>query len=129
MENLTIDLQSTDSEIVTSTAVLSNLDYPKVSEPAAAYIIIDSLVDSPSASGSFLLESLLFFFHLQIVIQIVTQVNPSIQDAPVNFVVRSFQVPVHEYMSSAVSISQRVACRNEMSAFTKVYSKKGEWLI
>ena len=90
MENLTIDLQSTDSEIVTSTAVLSNLDYPKVSEPAASYIIIDGLVDSPSASSSFLLESLLFFFHLQIVIQIVTQVNPSIQDAPINFVIRSF---------------------------------------
>jgi hypothetical protein len=66
-----VEFQSTQGEIITAWAILSNLDYPEISEALWSNFIVNALINTPSACSSLLLESFLFFNYLKIVVKVI----------------------------------------------------------
>ena len=92
-------------------------------------LFINLLRNSPCWGASFSFEELLLFFHLEVFIRIITQINSSIKNDPCFHIIWSLKVPVHQYMSCWVSVHNCVAVRKQGSSVSKIDSKIAEWLI
>ena len=71
MTNSPIEFKTTQSQVVTSTAVFTDLDNSEKSKALRSNFIVNRLVNSPSAGGTFLLQGFLLFYHFQVIVKIV----------------------------------------------------------
>lgn len=55
--------------------------------------------------------------------------NSSIENCPINFIVRSLKMPVYHYISTWISISYSIARWYQSSFFPEINSKITIWLI
>ena len=115
MNDATVYLESTEGQVVAPGAVLAHLDDPKVPEAPGWYLARLSLVNlqiyPPGARGPFLTQSLMLFLHLFIEFRVIREIYATIEEEPVDAVVRALKMPVEQHVSHRVAVLYGVASR------------------
>ena len=85
------------------------MDYSVVPEAFEADLSVDIGVNTPGSGCTFIAQEFSLFFKWLIVCGISSQIESCVEYSPVDFVIRSFKVPVEQDMSVKISIPDGVA--------------------
>jgi len=76
-----------------------------------------------------LAQEFLFLFESSVVGWVSRQIQAPVEDRPVDFVIRAFEMPIQQNVSWAISVSNRVTSWQKLSLLSKVDAKVGEWFV
>jgi hypothetical protein len=103
LSDLSIKFKPRKCKIVRAGAVLSHLHDSEEAVAVIPNFTVGIEVDPPSCGATLLLQVLLVV--LIVSLAGIVHVDSAIENDPVDLVIRSFEVPVHDYMSCRVSVS------------------------
>jgi hypothetical protein len=121
--DLPIKFEPGESEIIRAGAILAGLQDSEVAESIVANLSVEVFVNCPGGDSSFLFKHLLLFFKVRVFVSSASHVYSLVKANPINLVVRSLKLPVHQAVSSGVPVADGVNGWNQSTVFAKVNSE------
>lgn len=101
----------------------------EVSEPIEADLPVDVCIDSPSCGCALLAQEFLLLLECLVLCWVACEIKSSVENCPVDFVIRTLKMPVEHHVSSDVPVSNRVTSWQQLSALAQVETEVRERLV